>query len=108
MHINELRNLIVLARRGIAVDTNINAREAQAAWTSIAAAETFVSSVLESEKAKQEALVTEDNEEGTESTFTVVDIDENGDATEPPEEKEACSDDEDSSCNVEESCDNPA
>lgn len=98
MHINELRNLIVLARRGVAVDTNINAREAQAAWASIAAAEAFVNNVLESEKAKQEAMVTEDNEEGTESTFTVVDIDENGDASQV----------EDSSCNAEESCDNPA
>lgn len=105
MHINELRNLIVLARRDIAVDTNINAREAQAAWTSIAAAETFVNSVLESEKAKQEAMVTEDNEEGTESTFTVVDIDENGEAKE--KEPEECSE-EDSSCSVEECSDNPA
>lgn len=104
MHINELRNLVVLARRGIAVDTNISAREAQAAWASIAAAEGFINNVLETEKAKQEAAVTEDGEEGTESTFTVVDIDENGDA----KEVESCdAGAEESSCKVEECTDNP-
>jgi hypothetical protein len=99
MHINELKNLVVLARRGIAVDANINANEAQIAWTSIAAAEGFIQNIAESERAKQSALVTEDNAEGTESTFTVVDIDENGDAKEVEPQ--------DSSCNTEESCDNP-
>lgn len=97
MHINELRNLVVLARRGVVADSNMKPEEGQAAWAAIGAAEGFIKSVVDAEKAKQEAAVTEDNQEGTESTFTVVNFDADGNTTDekveaPAEEEEPAAD----------------
>jgi len=89
MHINELRNLVVLARRGVVANPNMKPEEGQAAWQSIGAAEGFIQSVVDSEKAKQESMVTEDNEEGTESTFTVVNFDADGNTTDETVEETA-------------------
>lgn len=55
MHVNDLRNLLVLARKGMAVvSENLQADEAKACWEAIKNVETFINSIIEQQKQKME------------------------------------------------------
>lgn len=81
MHINDLRNLLVLARKGISVlSEQMPSQEAEAAWGSIKNAEAFVANIIEKQQAAQEAeggdAPAADEADGTE--VHVVDLDADG------------------------------
>lgn len=55
MHVNDLRNLLLLARKGMSVvSENLQADEAKACWEAIKNVETFVNSIIEQQKQKME------------------------------------------------------
>lgn len=79
MQVVDLRNLIVLARKGMgAFGESISAEEAKAAWTAIGNAETFLVDFEKQIAEKQESsqnVVSQDNAEGTQSELHVVNLD---------------------------------
>ena len=78
MNIVELKNLVVLARKGVAaLGDTISANEAQAAWGAIQSAEGFLNTMAEQAKAAQQAqaeAAVEGGEEGTTSDLHVVNL----------------------------------
>lgn len=61
MHINDLRNLLVLARKGLSVlSEGLPAEEAEAAWGSVKNAEAFINQIAQQAQAQQQVEGGED------------------------------------------------
>ena len=82
MQVADLKNLVVLARKGMAaIGESIGAEEAKAAWTAIGNGEAFLANfeqMVAQQQANQEQIVTEGSEEGSESELHVVNLNEDG------------------------------
>jgi hypothetical protein len=54
MHINDLRNVMFLARKGLSIlSDKIPTQEAEAAWKSVGAVEEFMNGIIEQQKKAQ-------------------------------------------------------
>lgn len=75
MTLQDIQNLIFLARKGLAsLADNISTQDGQAAYHSIGAAEAFISQMAEQEKQRQEA---KNNELAKTPNVEVININQN-------------------------------
>lgn len=98
MQVADLKNLVVLARKGMEVlSAGIPGEQAAAGWQAIANAEGFVAHFEQQYAAQaqaQENNVTEGNEDGTTSELHVVNLDEDGNVAEDEAPEPVVEDDE--------------